>query len=185
MNVLRKLRLANTLVLLVGLLAWGGGQAMAAPYAQGAPKTWTVLTGGEAGTESAGAWQVMRFYPQNITINEGDTILWKINAAEFHTVNFPAPGKQTVDFIVPEGQNVFINPEAAFPSGGQSYNGTAAAGSGIVGKGPQQAPEYRLTFAKAGTYNYVCAVHSALNPATGKVEGMIGTVTVQPAGSAY
>ena len=69
MNVLRKLRLANTLVLLVGLFAWGGGQAMAAPPAQGGPRTWTVLTGGEAEIEQAdigpaGAWQFMRFYPE-------------------------------------------------------------------------------------------------------------------------
>ncbi len=58
------------------------------------PVTWTVLVGGEAAVEPqeygpSGAWQFMRFYPGNITINVGDKIEWILKGSEPHTANLP------------------------------------------------------------------------------------------------
>ena len=55
---------------------------------QNSSKTWTVLVGGEAEVEQqengpAGAWQFMRFYPENITINAGDTIKIDTRSGEY------------------------------------------------------------------------------------------------------
>jgi hypothetical protein len=52
-------------------------QTQQSKSAHDAPKTWTVMVGGQAAIEPqeygpAGAWQFMRFYPENITINVGD-----------------------------------------------------------------------------------------------------------------
>jgi plastocyanin len=182
---------------IVGLIAvWlfvsvaGAPAASAAPAAQAGPQTWTVLVGAESkggpgSADSVGAWQFMRFYPDSITINEGDSIVWKSNAAEFHAVNFLPPGQKSIEFIQVQGQDLVLNPQVIFPSGGATYDPNTGAGSGLIGHEAGQVPEYKLTFSKAGTYGYVCAIHSALDPASGQIMGMTGTVIVQAAGSAY
>lgn len=158
--------------------------------AQGGPQTWTVLVGAESkggagSSDSAGAWQFMRFYPDSITINEGDSIVWKSNTSDFHAVNFLPAGQKSLEFIQVVGQDAVHSPQVIFPSGGPTFDGTGGAGSGVIGREAGQVPEYKLTFTKAGTYNYFCAIHSALNPATGQIMGMTGKVIVQAAGSAY
>jgi plastocyanin len=168
----------------------GPAAAAAAPAAQGGPQTWTVLVGAESkggagSTDSAGAWQFMRFYPDSITINAGDSIVWKSNAGEFHAVNFLPPGQKSLEFIQVQGQDLVLNPQVIFPSGGATFDPTTGAGSGLIGREAGQVPEYKLTFNTAGTYGYVCAIHSALDPASGLIMGMTGTVIVQPAGSPY
>jgi len=147
------------------------------------PKTWTVMAGGEAGIEpqengSAGAWQFMRFYPENITINPGDTIVWKLNSAEPHTVTFPGPGEKPPQLIVPEGngsQRLIFNPLAVMVQGGQVFNGTRLTGSGQMGQEPQFPKEYNLTFAGPGSFDYFCAFHIMMK----------GAVVVQPVGTPY
>jgi plastocyanin len=165
------------------VMSAGARHVVAAPFEQAAPRTWTVLVGGEAGVTQqeqgpAGAWQFMRFYPDTITINQGDTIVWKLKSSEPHTVTFPPPGQMPPELAVPEGagsSRVILNPLAAFPQGGKSYDGTGLTGSGQLDPGPQSSKEYSLTFSKAGTFQYFCAFHSM----------MTGKVMVQAAGSAY
>jgi plastocyanin len=126
----------------------------------------------------AGAWQFMRFYPDSITINAGDTIVWKLASAEPHTVTFPVAGEQPPDLIIPEGgdsQRMQFNPLAAFPQGGSEYDGTALTGSGQMDPGPEFPKEYQLTFTTPGSYDYFCAFHPM----------MTGQVIVQEAGSPY
>ncbi len=150
---------------------------------QTGPTTWTVLVGGQAGIEqqamgSAGAWQFMRFYPDSITINAGDTIVWQLASAEPHTVTFPAPGEQPPTLIIPEGgdsQRMMFNPLSAFPQGGSDYDGTALTSSGQMGMELQFPKEYRLSFATPGSYEYFCLFHPM----------MTGNVIVQEAGSPY
>jgi plastocyanin len=163
----------------------GTPRAFAAPAAQSGPTTWTVLVGAETQGSAMGAWQFMRFYPDSITINEGDSIVWKINAGEFHAVNFLPPGQKTIAFTQVQGQDVVLNPQVIFPSGGPTFDAATGAASGLLGRDPGQAPEYKLTFTRAGTYGYVCAIHSIPDPATGQMVGMTGQVVVQAAGSAY
>jgi plastocyanin len=165
------------------LFAGGAGPAAAAP-SEANPVTWTVLVGGESAVtmtsdgKMLASWEFMRFYPDTITINEGDTIVWKLNSMEPHTVTFPKPGDQPPALLIPEGgtsQRMLFNPLAAFPVGGPNYDGTAFTGSGQLGGDPQNPTQYKLTFTKAGTYSYVCTFHTM----------MTGKVIVQPAGSAY
>jgi plastocyanin len=174
-------------------------QAQTQTQAQAQAQTWTVLVGAETTPQQkspdqmpAGDWQLMRFYPDKITVNVGDTIVWKINSAEFHQVVFPAPGQKYVPFATPEGgrngpPTLVGNPVVFFPQGGSTYDGSAPASSGNMTMAPPgqgSVQEYRLTFTKAGTFNYLCPTHSSQLP-DGTVVGMLGSVTVQEAGAAY
>jgi plastocyanin len=181
---LRKIGAIGTVVLVLGLLIGVAPRmAMAAPSAQNGPTTWTVLAGGQAEVTQtdagpAGAWQFLRFYPDKITINVGDTIIWKLNSAEMHTVTMSQPQDNFAGLIIPEPGNtgnMMFNPQAVYPQGGSSYDGTVFTGSGQIGGGPSFPTEYQLTFTQEGTWDYFCAFHSV----------MTGTVVVQAAGSAY
>jgi plastocyanin len=83
-NLWPKLKVISILVLVVGLTtSVAVPRSMAASPAQAGPTTWTILVGGEGQVEQqeygpAGAWQFMRFYPETITINVGDTIVWQL-----------------------------------------------------------------------------------------------------------
>jgi len=150
---------------------------------QTTPMSWTVLVGGEAAIEPgeygpAGAWQFMRFYPENITINAGDTIVWKLTSSEPHTVTFPKSGQQIPSLIIPEGNGssgMLFNPMAILPQGGPIYNETELTGSGQMDVAPNFPKEYNLTFAETGNFEYYCAFHNMMK----------GRVTVQQAGTPY
>jgi plastocyanin len=179
-QVLQKFGAIGMLVLLAASLT--APQSWAAAPAPQSPTTWTVILGGQAGVQQTamgpmGAWQFMRYYPGTITVNVGDTIVWKLASAEPHTITFPKPGDKVPDLVVPEtgSQRILANPLALFPQGGASYDGTALTGSGQLGADPQFPTEYKLTFTKEGTFQYFCAFHPM----------MTGTVIVQAAGSAY
>jgi DNA-binding NarL/FixJ family response regulator len=75
----------KTLLLLAASLT--APQSLAAAPALQGPTTWTVILGGQAGVQQTsmgpmGAWQFMRFYPGTITVNVGDTIVWKLASAD-------------------------------------------------------------------------------------------------------
>jgi plastocyanin len=158
----------------------GMPQGAAEPASSAGSKTWTVLVGGEGGIEKqeygpAGAWQFMRFYPESITINAGDTIVWKLNSVEPHTVTFPKSGEKSPELVVAEEgktQRMMFNPLAISPQGKETYDGTVLTGSGQMGGEPQFPKEYKLTFTKPGTYAYFCAFHPMMK----------GTIIVQAAG---
>jgi plastocyanin len=151
--------------------------------AEDTPSTWTVLIGWEAAIEPqeyglSGAWQFMRFYPENITVNVGDKIVWKLGGSEPHTVTFPMPGEKVPDLIIPENDTslrLLLNPLAILPMGGLTYDGTTLTGSGQMDVQPGFPREYNLTFTEAGDFEYFCAFHSMMK----------GMVTVQPEGTVY
>ena len=129
-----------------------------------AATTWQVKVGGESADH---ALQAQAFLPSTITINQGDTIKWTMNADFAHTVSFLSGGPRPPD-VMPSDAGWQLNPAIAFPSGGPSYDGTGFVNSGLLqGKGPS----FALTFTKAGSYTYVCLLHP----------GMAATVVVQPA----
>jgi plastocyanin len=168
---------------LAALFSAAFAQVQNSETAQTSPMTWTVLVGGEAAISPqeygpSGAWQFMRFYPENITINVGDQIVWKLNGSEPHTVTFPVPGEKPPGLIIPENntsQRLLFNPLAILPMGGSTYNGTTLTGSGQLDVQPNFPREYNLTFTEAGDFEYFCAFHSMMK----------GIVTVQPAGTSY
>jgi plastocyanin len=170
-------------ILALAFFSAASAQVQHSGAAQTNPMTWTVLVGGEAGIEPqeygpSGAWQFMRFYPENITINVGDKIIWMLKGSEPHTVTFPIPGEKIPDLIIPENnssQRLLLNPLAILPTGDSTYNGTMLTGSGQLDVQPNFPREYNLTFTKTGDFGYNCAFHNMMK---GKVE-------VQPAGTPY
>jgi plastocyanin len=114
-----------------------------------------------------------QFNPRKLTIHAGDSVTW---IGAFHTVTF-GPEDQVTQieqhFIVPVTQKagpplLTINPKAASPAGGTTYDGTGFVSSGFLTPQGAKPATYTLTFTKPGMYSYDCLVHP----------GMDGTITV-------
>jgi plastocyanin len=156
--------------LLLGVLLALGLSGIVSAAPPQATTTWSVLVGGESADQ---ALQVQAFLPSAVTIDEGDTITWNMNAAFVHTVTFLSGGPPPPEPIPSgEGNSLMLNPQNAFPVGGPNYDGTGFVGSGIL---DHKGATFSLTFTKAGQYSYVCMLHP----------GMAAQVSVQAAGSAY
>lgn len=184
------------MLLLPMLVASAAGvrSAAAAPTEQGAAQTFTVMVGQQIFTEEGEkpTWQALKFYPDSVTINAGDSILWKFDSgAEPHNVVFMGPETKIPESPLvqppPGGQGppkLIENPMLVNRQGGDTYNGTAFTNSGYISSEIPGPKEYRLTFPTAGTYQYLCTLHAGQAP-DGSIQGMVGSVTVQAAGSAY
>jgi plastocyanin len=115
---------------LAGLFVAGAGAALAgAPRAAGThhgvaqmlgttPRTWRVIAGftqalppGNANTET-----VNQFYPHTLTIYQGDSVTWTINAHnEYHTVTFgPEPRLRWLEYPPNSGSFKVINGKKVF-----------------------------------------------------------------------
>jgi len=125
------------------------------------------------------------FYAKRVTIHKGDSVSFKI--VGFHNIYLPKkgdpiPGLFTVDPANPvadvkdaagtdfwfNGQPSFgINPQAAAPVGGKTYDGSEAVGSGLPLAGPPKP--LKVKFPKKGKYTVLCLVHP----------GMKGTIVVK------
>src|SRR5438105_5778522 len=105
--------------------------ASAAPVGASASQTLNVSAGSES---KGGDVQLNEFAPNQVTVNIGDTVTWRLDSTEFHDILFlsgaPAPA-----FVQPGPDGVFINPQAAFPAGGPDYAGTGVAASGLLNTG--------------------------------------------------
>lgn len=135
----------------------------------GGAATWSLELGA-----SQGQADVMQFLPPGPTnISTGDTVKWTASTDVPHTVTF---GSQVSPFAT-FGQVTGFNPVAALPSGGSTYSG-GDANSGIMDSTGQTpgGSSYSLMFTKAGTYTYVCLIHSD--------QGMTGTIVVSDKASA-
>lgn len=123
------------------------------------------------------ALSVQRFLRGTIEIHVGETVEWSVlDPAEHHTITF---GTEPAN-AGPPSANVTLDTD-----GGRhatlKFVGDSAH-SGIIGSVPlnqagvPQAPPsigvFRVTFLKAGTYDYICALHDNL--------GMVGKVIVKP-----
>ena len=121
----------------------------AEPAAETSGKTTTV-------TASVGdkVVTINKFFPVRISIKAGDTVVWKDGSLyDPHTVTFESP------FASPEAPGVFI------PGGtktGSSYSG-GFSNSGFFGPKPFfPVQTFSLTFAKSGSYPYVCVLHPGM-----------------------
>jgi plastocyanin len=153
-------------------LALSGG-AWAYGHHQAHPRTWTVQVGNESRDQ---AIQGMAFLPEEIFINAQDTVRWRANSAEIHTVTFLAAG-QTLASTQPfnPGNVAEVNKQ-----GDSSYDGKSYYNSGVMtnvsNSGFTATQYYSLRFPKPGDYTYWCLVHGAV---------MKGTVHVRAAGTDY
>ena len=129
------------LSLMVGLASMAAPTAALAQSAQAAaPQTYTVMVGAEKVSRGI---SLMAYFPATLRIHIGDTVVWKQNSFEIHTVTFLA-GTKTPELVVnaPSGQPspVMLNPEVAFPhpQTGAAYDGSTPANSGIMSLDPGQ-----------------------------------------------
>jgi plastocyanin len=140
------------------------------------PQDWTVLVGSQTPDMAV---QGQRFLPGDITIDAGDSVTWKANSAEIHTVTFvdggtPQPSLPPLDPT---------DPTQITPPGPSSMAPATLFNSGLLTTLPAFSPlpvpvvaSYTLTFPDAGTFTYYCLVHGVM---------MRGVVHVQPAGATY
>ena len=124
------------------------------------------------------------FFPRELTINAGDTVVFLFKGLHApHTVTFPS-GQPIPKLIVPASDDgtpvagtvpeIMFNPAAVFPSGGDTYDGSSPVNSGLSALLPPPQ-SFSLTFTTPGTFDYLCLVHPLM---------MKGTVTVQEQGAA-
>jgi plastocyanin len=121
-------------------------------------------TSDACGNVASYAASVMRYFPQNIRIHTGDTVIWANDTSEVHGVTFLA------------GQPLPQLPEwyTSNPTGnGATYDGSSFFNSGsLYAADTGRDHSLTLTFAKAGTFPYLDVGDSVL--------GMQGTVSVTP-----
>lgn len=128
-----------------------------------ASTNWNVETGGSTDKY---ALQALDYYPNEITIDAGDTITYHVASGaggDAHTVSF-----------VPAGQKIPspLDPKDVTPAGGTTITGKTFVNSGILVGGQT----FTLRFPVAGTYRILCLFHE---PA------METSVVVHKAGSPY
>lgn len=128
-------------------ILWDGYRLEAATRRQSSSHT--VFMGADDGTA-----MVMRFIRQRVTVHVGDTVSFVNNGmAAPHTVTF---GQEPANPFTP------INLDTA-----SHYTGGDLS-SGVVGP----TGTFQVTFTKAGTFDYICALHDYM--------GQVGTVRVLP-----
>lgn len=144
--------------------------AVPSSAASASPVTFSVLAG-----KSQGPMDIEMFMPAEIRIREGDSIEWTAQGFEGHSITF-GTAQQIKDvfaeYLQPDPENAsqkIFNVKASLQSPtGETFAGDEAfTNSGFIGV-PAES-KYKLTFAKRGTYEYLCLVH----PFT-----MLGTVSV-------
>jgi plastocyanin len=153
----------------VGLVALVLTLALPVPSAAAvqplASQDYTVLVGLENAHQGI---DVMAFFPSSVIIHAGDTVHWKLNSNEIHTVTFGYDeNAELPEAIVPaaafgfpaDPSPLILNPAIANPSipaGGEYTGGPASSGLMSPEGGAQ---EFSLTFPEPGTYLYVCLIH--------------------------
>ncbi len=121
--------------------------------------------------------QAFAFFPKDVTVKAGDTVVW--GSAFFHSVTFN-PTPPDPEFLVmkppPSGQplpEVSLNSKVIWPSKpAPTYDPTKYYNSADIGPFSAGGFSWALTFDKPGTYSYFCAFHREL--------GMKGSIIVQP-----
>ncbi len=138
-------------------------------------RTWTVPVG-----YSSGQIDVMRFFPKNLRVAPGDTVVWKLSDQNVapHTITFLGKGEDP-EIVVPVPQPggpplLLLNPELLFPSqnvlNGDSLNKTDYFNSGLLVPGTPNTSFTLKIGDIRGRVDYMCALHDT--------SGMVGSLFV-------
>lgn len=116
--------------------------------------------------------ELTEFFPGNLSIKKGDTVVWF--SSRWHSIVFN-PGGPFPPMYTPETDDtgnveMIINPVVTLPiKAGQPFKGEGVYSSGLMGYGSRPGGVgYSLTFEVEGLFRYLCPVHP----------GMAGTITV-------
>jgi plastocyanin len=148
--------------------------ALLSPIAAQAAVTWNLSMGAQS--KDLGR-QAMAFLPNEIWIQQNDSITWTSKANEIHTVSFlkqasggaPAAGTTRPSFPAgcTDGAQGGATPATPNPS---SFTGGSCVNSGLLVGGQS----FTVTFPTLGNYKLVCLVH----------QDMTGAVHVLPSAAA-
>jgi plastocyanin len=166
----RSLGAAASLILALAVVGSPVAASGPGPH-PGSPATYTVLVGLSRPNQGV---NVDAYFPDKLTVHVGDTVKFRQNAAEIHTVTFLAPSQTPPDLLA---TFPMMDPAVWRPvvPANHEYDGTAYANSGIMSTDPsyslpgQQVTRFWLKFTHAGSYQYFCIVHGMM---------MSGTVNV-------
>ncbi len=167
----RIFHLGMVFALFLGMLGF------ALPAYASTPQNYTVLVGSDNVSNGV---SISSFFPNTVNIHVGDSITWKANAHEIHTVTFLA-GQTLEDLIIPAPSGMAspfqINPKAGFatPTNGQ-YDGSTYMNSGIMSTDPGFVTSFTLTFTHSGSFSYVCYVHGMMM--SGQINVVANSVAV-------
>ncbi len=136
--------------------------AVSAPFASAAtPTTWNMTVGQGQGQIAADD-----FFPEEVSVHQGDTIHFANPFAEPHTVTFVPAGTATPPLIIPEAAgppHLEINPLASNPtssgSGAVTFDNSQYFNSGLL----MQGNTVDLTFPKQGTFKFICLIHPGMS----------------------
>ena len=167
----RILQLGLVFAMLLGMAGY------ALPAFASTPQNFTVLVGAENVSKGI---SIMQYFPQTVKLHVGDSITWKVNSHEIHTVTFLA-GQPLEPLEIPAPSGMAspyqINPAAAFPTPTNGlYDGSTYMNSGIMSSDPGFVTTFTLTFTHEGSFTYVCYVHGTMM--SGKVDVVGADVTV-------
>ncbi len=151
-------------LLLFGLTGFAPMTSISPASATSTSQTYTVLVGSENVKQAV---SIMSYFPNKLRVHVGDTVTWKANSHEIHTVTFLA-GAAMPDLIIPAPQGMAsplqFNPQAALPIAPQNgqYDGASYVNSGVMSTDPGNVTSFSLTFTSKGTFEYVCVVHGMM-----------------------
>lgn len=113
------------------------------PQVAFAQQSWQATAGGQSHDK---AKQVLAFLPNEVWIHAGDSVTWKFNADEIHTVTFLTPGQPRPPFFV------------GCP--GVSPDGSPFDDSACVTSAPSVTGQtFTVNFPTAGNFKLACLVH--------------------------
>jgi plastocyanin len=133
----------SRVLLLVALIVPQAGQAL----------EWHATVGAQSDDKGH---QALAFLPNEIWIHAGDSITWRFDADDVHTVTFLTATQPRPDFLV--GLPGFSTDPATF-------EGSTSVSSPLLVKGTGKETTFTVKFPIAGNYKQVCLVHESMTGA--------------------
>ena len=131
---------------------WGRGSASGTP--QSTPQTWFATVGAQSNDKGR---QALAFLPNEIWIHTGDSITWRFDADEVHTVTFVAdsgPDKDQRPLFAAVPQGLPPNSTSAAFDGSATVSSPGGLDSAFV-----KGATFTVKFPTTGNFKQVCLFH--------------------------